>query len=271
MSLMRIAVRTAVVQAIKAGLTMAGDHVFDSRIGALDVTVDGSISTREDKPWVVVCTDASTTGNARDGSASPDSFRRAFVPNGWTTLTIDTGIASNMMDRDSETGESVLVSGIPVTDDGLELYLDLLARQIGDALTNPENEWAEAFRRLVQGIHNSERLRTSDDDKGVRLAAQQLKLTLDLRADPVKGDTEDGRTAVGAFLTVCDKSNDANIQNIARLIRAEVSGAAGDATSIRRRFGHTAAEALALGYVLKSDAPIAGFTLEDARDEPAPP
>ncbi len=269
MSLMRIAVRTAVVQAIKAGQTMAGDHVFDSRIGALDVTVDGAISTREDRPWVVVCTDASATGGGQGGAASPDSFRRAFVPNGWTTLTIDTGIASNMMDRDPETGEAVLVSGIPVTDDGLELYLDLLARQIGDTLTDPKNEWSEAFRRLVQGVQNSERLRTADDDKGVRLAAQQLKLTLDLRADPVKGDTEDSGTAIGAFLAVCDRSDDLNVQNIARLIRAEVAGATDDVASIRRRFGHTAAEANALGYALKSEAPIAGFTLEDARDEPA--
>lgn len=67
------------------------------------------------------------------------------------------------------------------------LCFDMVLRQIGDALTDPNNEWAEVFRLFCQRYIATERARTASDDRGTRLAAHQLKLTVDLWPDPARG------------------------------------------------------------------------------------
>jgi len=177
MSLIRIAARIAAVQALR-GRTLVGDNVLDSQIGALDVTADGELRTEEDRPFISVYTDA---------ARSSDNVLRGWTSNGATDFLFEMGITAAHIDTDQETGESVIYPGIPGTDAAFEFHLDIVARQIGDALSDPANDWAELFRKFHSGNEVIERARTSNDGSGVRLAAQQIKLTVPLIADPVRG------------------------------------------------------------------------------------
>lgn len=177
MSLTRIAARIAAVQALK-GKTLVGDNVLDSQIGALDVAADGTLRTDEDKPFISVYTDSAKTN---------DTALRAWVANGATEILFEMGVTMAHVETDTETGESVIYPGIPATDANIERHLDIIARQIGDAMSDPANEWAEIFRALHNGNETIERARTSNDTSGVKLAAQQIKLTVGLFNDPVRG------------------------------------------------------------------------------------
>jgi hypothetical protein len=180
-SLHRIAARIAAVQALK-GRTLVGDNVLDSEIDALDVQANQSLRTDQEKPFIAVYCDGSLN---KDGPASDQL--RAMVPNGLTDFLFEAGITAAMTVTDPDTDESYVVPGIPATDAAFEFMLDTVMRQIGDALTDPANEWAEVFRKFCVSIRATERARASGDDKGTRLAAHQLKVTVDLLPDPVRG------------------------------------------------------------------------------------
>ncbi|PZP69062.1 MAG: hypothetical protein DI604_18560 [Delftia acidovorans] len=175
MSLIRIAARIAAVQALK-GNTLVGDNVLDSEIGALGVSADGSLRSDEEKPFISVYTDA---------AKSEDNELRGFVPNGMTEFLFEAGITAAMTETDPSTDETTLIGiGIPGTDAAFEFHLDMVMRQIGDALTDPHNEWAEIFRSFHHGNMKIERARASQDGSGVRLAAQQMRVSVDLITDP---------------------------------------------------------------------------------------
>lgn len=183
MSLHRIAARIAAVQALK-GRTLVGDNVLDSEIGAIDIGVDGSVSVGEDqrKPFIAVYSDAS-----ENKDEIPSDMARALVPNGKTDFLFEAGVTAVMTEVDPETDESTLVGiGIPAVDSAFEFQLDVIMRQIADCLSDPTNEWAEVFRTLCGKVVAIERNRTSGE-QGTRLAAHQLKLTVDLCPDPVRG------------------------------------------------------------------------------------
>lgn len=177
MSLNRIAARIAAVQALK-GKTLVGDNVLDSEIGALDVQADQSLRTDQEKPFISVYCDGSTVKGGGE--------LRAMVVNGHTDFLFEAGITAAHVDTDPDTDTSVVYEGIPATDDNFELHLDLVMRQISDCLTDPTNEWAGVFRMFCQSFISVERNRAARAE-GVRLAAHQMKLVVDLWPDPVRG------------------------------------------------------------------------------------
>lgn len=181
MSLHRIAARIAAVQALK-GRTLVEDNVMDSQAGALDVQADGSLRTDQEKPFISVYCDASVN---KDGPASDQL--RALVPNGLTEFLFEAGITATTTLTNPDTDAPYVAEGMLATDDDFEFYLDIVLRQVSDCLTDPTNEWAEVFRKFCRSFISIERARASGDDKGVRLAAHQLKLTVDLWPDPVRG------------------------------------------------------------------------------------
>jgi hypothetical protein len=180
MSLNRIAARLAAVMALREAHTLVGDNVVDSQIGAIDVDADGNVKTDEDKPFIAVYTDGARASGDISGL-------RALVPNGETEFLFEAGISQPMLYRDPDTEEVVAYPGIPATDDAYEFYLDVVARQIGDALTDPENGWAEIFRSFVNSYESIDRVRTSAEQKGAKLAATQIKIVANLFADPTRG------------------------------------------------------------------------------------
>lgn len=205
MSLHRIAARIAAVQALR-GNTIVGDNVVDSQIGAIDIAADGSIETDQKKPFISVYCDASTN---KDGPASDQL--RALVPNGLTEFLFEAGIAAPMTEVNPDTDESRLIGiGILATDDAFEFHLDTVMRQISDTLTDPNNEWAEVFRKFCRKYISIERTRAAGDDKGVRLAAHQLKLTVDLWPDPAKGMELADAHPLSMFFALADTITVAN-------------------------------------------------------------
>lgn len=253
MSLIRIAARMSAVRALR-GKTLVGDNVLDSQIGALDVGADGELRTEEDKPFISVYTHSGkTTG----------SGLRALNGNGPTEFLFEAGVTAAMTETDPETGASTLIGiGIPATDGAFEFHLDLVARQIADALNDPDNEWAEIWRRCVQSVSSVERERTSGDGNGIRLAAQQIKLTADLFPDPATGTTMAETHPLARFFAKADEEGDAVLDEAVDAMRAALVGAQPQWKLDLRRYGNTLTEGEALTYVSVADGDIGGAEAE---------
>ncbi|SMC43039.1 hypothetical protein SAMN06297251_102133 [Fulvimarina manganoxydans] len=259
MSLVRYALRLCAVEALK-GRTLVGENVRNSRIGAIDIAADGTLRINEERGFVDVFTD--------DSTADENIDTRDLRENGMLAMNFETGITTTMVETDEQTAESVIVGvGIPATDDAFEATLDILDNQIVRALTDPENEWAELWRKLSGGVAKIERRRISSQDDGVRRAARQLRITLKAKADPTWGQELVETSPFMRFKALVEDRIPQHAGTVALMMGMEVEG--DPVAMIRAAFGQTASEAKALGYALASDAPISGFTIKDARDEPA--
>ena len=231
MSLIRIAARIAAVQALK-GQTLVGDNVLDSQIGALDVAADGSLRSDEEKPFISVYTDYAKT---------EENELRAAVPNGTTEFLFEAGITAAMAMTDPDTDESVIYPGIPGTDAAFEFHLDMVMRQIGDVLTDPQNEWAEIFRSFHRGNMKIERARTSQDNSGVRLAAQQMRVTVDLISDPPARQALPPQHKLARFFTKAAELPE--LASRIALMQSALSGTQYSWQASIQRYGMTYAEA----------------------------
>lgn len=235
MSLIRIAARIAAVQALK-GKTLVGDNVLDSQIGTLDVTAEGEPRTDEDRPFISVYSNSSkANGN--------ETALRSMVVNGSTEFLFEFGITTAHMVTDGETGAQVVHPGIPGTDAALEFFLDMIARQIGDALSDPENEWAEIFRKFCRTFIGVERLRTSGAENGVRLAAQQIRIDADIIADPLAGQELKPAHPLAMFFAKVEASDDEALKAQAELMMVPLYGPSPDTAQAIRRYGMTRGEA----------------------------
>lgn len=233
MSLTRIAYRTAVVMALK-GKTLVGDNVLDSQIGSLEVDADGQLASPEERPFITVYTDA---------AKKSDVQLRAFLDGGQTEVVIECGVTAAQTVTDPETGEAYLIPGIPATDDALEFHLDIVMRQIGDALTDPANEWAEIARALSKGFNDIEIMRDAGDANGVRLAAHQMRITLDLIADPVRGVAMKTSHPLYKFFVKAATVSDPKLQSKIGTMMAALAGDELIWQTDIRRYGMTATEA----------------------------
>jgi hypothetical protein len=239
MSLVRIATRTVLVEALK-GRTLVGDNVHDSKIGVLDIAGDGTIRTSEDKPFLAVYTDA---------AQATDIDIRSMKENGQTEILFEMGVTAAMTETNDD-GVSLIVGvGVPATDRALEFLLDLLARQIADILTDPDNTWAEIYRGLVSRIVKIERARAGNVVDGQRLAGQQIKVIAELIEDPVKGEPLAVDTPFALFLAAIEASEDEDLRTQAALIRAQMTSTNADWQTVQRRLGLTGDEVSALGLV----------------------
>jgi len=234
MSLTRIAARIAAVYALR-GQTLVGDNVLDSEIGALDVTADGTLRSGEDRPFISVYTDAAKSGA---------NTIRSFTPNGSTEFLFEMGVTTAQLVSDPDTGASVIYPGIPATDASFEFLLDIVARQIGDALSDPNNEWAEIFRKFILGNDMLERARTSNTADGAKLAAQQIKLVADVTADPVRGEPLKPTSPMALFFAKA--ATVPELTDWVALMQAQISGTATDWQTALRRYGITRSEGEAM-------------------------
>lgn len=166
MSLSRLALRIATIQALR-GRTFAGNMVRDSEIGPIDESVDGA-----DVPFIVVYTDESDVD-----TDAPNEETSLFGLCTNVNLTIEMAVTSRM-----KAGW-----GIPQTDAGFEMTIDAIERQIRTALSDPDNVWAEFWRRLVREKKTDKSSRGASDRKGVRFAGRQIILTVDVTPEPNPG------------------------------------------------------------------------------------
>jgi len=230
--------RIAAVEALR-GRTMVGDRVLDSPNGALDVQADGSLRTEEERPFISIYTDA---GSAEDISG------RSLIENGSCVLVIEAGISQAMTELDEETGTTTLVGiNIPASDQGFEFFLDIVQRQITEALTDPDNAWAEIYKSLHYRVTKIEVGGKRNTDDGQRLAGHQTRITLELIEDPVRGESIEPDSPLGMFFDAMQSSENQIYQAQAVTMLALVGGADPDWKVLQRRHGMTAAELRALG------------------------
>jgi len=238
MSLIRIAIRIAAVQALK-GNTLVGANVIDSAISTFQ-TSNGVVTGIEGEgPFVAVYTDSASTG---------DVDLKSLVSNGLTDIIFETGMTMAMTETEEESGESHIIGlEIPATDAALEMSMDVVMRQIGDVLTDLNNEWAQIYSGLVLSYSKITRSRVGNADDGTKLAGQQLKIEAQLIDDPSLGDAIDPDSAFGAFLAKAEASADDDLIATATKLREYVHVTDEGWTNVQRHFGMTAAELLALG------------------------
>ncbi|EYD71807.1 hypothetical protein [Limimaricola hongkongensis] len=236
MSFARFALRASAVRALR-GATLVGDNVRDSDFGAIDIAGDGSLRTDQDRPFVLVYTD--------DGEATETDLR-SLRQNGAVDFVCEFGIAAAMTVLDEETGASHIAGiSMPPTDANFELTLDMIDRQIVAALTG-QGVWAEIWRRLSLSVTKIERRRAAASDEGMRLAARQMRVRLDLLPDPVAGQPM-APGAVWADFVAAITAEDAVLGDVA----ASFLGGQDTALTydmLRAGRGHTEAEGRALGY-----------------------
>lgn len=241
MSIVRIALRICAVEALR-GRTLVGDNVLDSEIGALDTTADGALRTAEDRPFISVYAD--------DSKILTGSALRSLTRNGHIDLVFEAGIATPHVTNDPDTDAPVIYEGVPATDANFEFHLDLTMRQIADALTDPENEWAAIFNSLVLTYEKYQRARISGDTNGVRLAAHQLKLTVDAIYDPVSGVGLKPDSPLFRFFAKCESDLIPRMPDMEKkiaMMKAQIATSNGDELgSAMRRFGMIYSEADAM-------------------------
>lgn len=255
--LARLAIRLATIAALK-GKTFVGDNVLDSEIDVLDVAADDSLRTDQDRPFVAVYVDGSKIVDNMD--------LRSLHKSGPTDLVIEVGIAATMTEMDQETGESrILGVGIPVTDPAMEFYLDCVGRQIVNALSDPNDAWAEIWRGLSASALKIERKRTSDAS-GTRIAAHQFALTLDLLPDPVFGAAIAATSIWAKLFAQMEADQHPFLETMQSLVGAGLGTLEHEAR--RRRFGMTLDEArsmldIAVPPAEDAETPITNITVYD--------
>lgn len=174
MSLARLALRLLTVKAL-TGRTQAGAMVRDSEIGVIDER-----GKDEKHPFIAVYVD--------EGSAEGEKLD-LFPAEGTVALIIEIGVTARM---GNEEGKELPGWGLPVTDAGMELMLDLIERQIRSALADPTEAWAILWNKLAPRLKAIKVIRGASDKDGVRFAGRQLSLTLSLLADPEFGAEPSG-------------------------------------------------------------------------------
>lgn len=234
--LAKIALRIAVQEALR-GRTLAGDNVLDSQFAALDLGDDGSLRSDQDKPFISVFTEGGS------GAIATGVF--SFFEGSAIDLVLEAGVSASMMEFDQATGESVVVQGIPDTDAGFELLLDLMMRQVADALAAPDNEWAVCAAALFDRASTLTRARVGTKSGGTRIAAQEMRLTGDLIADPIDGQV--AGTAFGNFLDLLEASERADLLAVRKQLLCALTGEMADWETVRRRLGISQDSLNALG------------------------
>lgn len=234
----RIALRMATIEALR-GKTAVDQNVLDSRITALDADAAGNLITDQERPFIAVYTD--------DAKLEGGLEARALHKSGPTTLVIEIAIAESMLYR-NELNNVEVVAGIPDADDAYEFLLDVIGRQITNALTDPQDAWAEIWRSLSSRILKIERKRTSDAP-GVRIAAHQLIITLDILPDPIFGEPlAPGSSWARFFAKISEQGMPPVIASRVSLLKALIGSpdVVEDDEAQRRRYGLTIAEAHAM-------------------------
>lgn len=206
MALAALFLRLATVLSLK-GRTLAGDRVSDSAIAPIDQR-----AKEQRQPALVVYSD--------DFTADQVEGRDLLTGARSLQLAIEVVVA-DQVEREIE-GEPLIDVTIPETDEGLELTLNLIERQILRALQFEAGGWSEIWRNLVVKVRKVESQRGAGLKEGVRFAARQLVLTVEPLAEP--GFGEEPRGVWRKFLD--QLAQEPTLAPLGALLEAEFTGQA---------------------------------------------
>ena len=236
----RLAVRLCAVYALMDN-TFAEDGVRDSQI----TMIDAKSNLDDTRPFIAVYTD--------------DQSDKQL------TLTFEIGVTARMTTVDGS-GNNVIVPGIPPTDAGIEMVLDLIERQIHVALADESNEWAELLRFCFSDVGGSKSIRgASKTSDGERYAGRQIVIDGTVLADPEYGRALSVDGFWELFLTKAEA--EPNLVAIASSIRALLgNGDPVDWKTMQRAMSltRTAADRLGISPQIGEIAtPITAVEVED--------
>lgn len=230
----RIALRIATVRALR-GKTYAQDKVFDSVNAAID-----DVAAEHPTPVIAVYTDGAHYSPGGKSLYAVGGDGR--VGSGQQTLTIEIALTQRMV-VPTEDGQSQEVVLPLFLDPALELMLDLIERQVADALMSPAEDdvWADMWNRLALGVDRSSERGMSQRD-GVRFAGRQITLGISLPTDPIPGMVN---PLWDHFMTLV--AGEPDLAVIVPMLTRARGGTAPEPGAVRQFFGLTVAENAALG------------------------
>jgi len=181
MSLAALVLRTVTVKALR-GRTLAGQAVEPSAIAPLE----GKLKDTP-QPLILVFTDAGETQESARDSNGKDLLGLCVD----TSLSFEIAVAARVPIQAPGAGPELEI-GIPETDEGFEISIDLIARQICAELQAGRTPWADLWRELVLRVTRLTFERGQSAEKGVRFAARRLVLMVETLADPTPGRPLEG-------------------------------------------------------------------------------
>lgn len=182
MSITRFLLRQITLKAIM-GRTMAEDRVRDSSIQNLEAALENA-----PKPIALVYTDDSDfvpIGRELTGGQGTQHLVILISNSGFVKIKKE---KENPDDEDEEEGAFIF----PVTDETLEMSLDIMESQIQRALNDPQNPWADLWMKIVSKVEKWSSNRGQSDKKGTRFAARQIIMQIETLHDPVPGGELEG-------------------------------------------------------------------------------
>jgi hypothetical protein len=199
MSMVAVAARLCLWQALQ-NTTFAQDRVFDSSLSPIDVKSD-----TEKLPVIIISTDdevARVTGmNLLGADRELDIIVEMSVA---TALKVDDGFEIE----------------IPPTDEGLELIMNFMHRQIYRAILSVNNPYSEFFKGFITKIKTVTARRGGEAEKGTRYAARQLIFKCETLHEPNFGDLRGGIWL--DFIAELRKNE--NLRDLASQIQAQIIG-----------------------------------------------
>lgn len=257
MSIVRMLTRLTAVAALR-GRTWADDRVFDSDNTPLSQALTLNAAA---KPYIVVYTDSDNRLEV-DGT---DLFNVRREMN----LCLEIGVASKVQGK---TGDAEIKT--PLTDEGMELALDMVEDQAMAALFgDPQNEWTELFKCFVMRVERITGQRGASSDRDRRWAARQLSVICDTISDLPPGVPVSPGHPISMFAQVAKNDPEAHMEHAGEICEALVARVAApdwervQATLGVRRLGLRAIGLAPLSSDLPDIATQYGDDLTDTRGE----
>lgn len=249
--------RLSAVAALR-GSTWADDRVFDSDNTPLAQALTLNSAA---KPYIVVYTDADNRTEVQ--VTDLNNTRREL------NLVLEIGVASKV---EGTTGDVQLKT--PLTDEGMEIALDMVENQALDALFgNPQSDWAELLKGFVLSVIRVSGQRGASSDRDRRWAARQLSIVCDVVSDMSFGVPIPDGHPIRNFVTVAAAHPEANMSHAAEICQALASQETApqweqvQATLGARRIGLRAIGLAPLSSDLPTMATMHGDDLTDANGE----
>jgi len=199
--------RLTAVAALR-GQTWADKRVFDSDNTPLSQAL---MLNEAAKPYIVVYTDADN--RSEQNGTDIYGMRRELA------LVLEIGVASKV---EGVTGDAQIK--IPLTDEGMELALDMVETQALAALWgDPQNEWAELLKGFVLRIERLTGQRGASSDRDRRWAARQVSIVCDVISDLPPGEPIPEDHPIMQFVETSNRHPEADMEHVAEICTALAS------------------------------------------------
>ena len=207
MSIIRMLTRLTAVAALR-GQTWADKRIYDSDNTPLSQAL---MLNEAAKPYIVVYTDADN--RMEQNGTDLYGMRREL------NLMLEIGVASKV---EGVTGTVELK--IPLTDEGMELVIDMVEEQALAALFgDPKNEWTELLKEFVLRIERVSGQRGASSERDRRWAARQIAIVCDVVSDLPHGVPIDPDHPISRFIEVSARHPEADMEHAAQICTALAS------------------------------------------------